>query len=478
MKTKSLLLTALGVSLLSGCSTLGALNPFDKTEADIRAEQGEVAGDDQRISILELSETLTVEAPTAPDLILLPDPYVNTDWPQSGGNIQHVVQHTGATGPLDKAWSADVGDGSGKKGRVTAPPVIANGIIYTLDARYKVSATDETTGSNVWNFKIEGIERESTRVGKTSFIDRIKDPLTFTDGDGTDKEGIGGGIAFANGNIFVSSGLGKMVALDAQTGELIWSRETRVPLNSAPTVDNGRIFVISDDNELFALNSNSGEVLWSYQGIIETASMLTTPAPAVIDDVVLAPFSSGELIALRVQNGGVLWQDSLSSTARLTPLASLNDISGGPAVADGYVIATAQSGVMTAFDLRTGQRVWSQPAGSLSIPLIAGDVVFTATTTGQVAALSKLDGKVHWIQQLENYKNAKKRKERTVWTGPLLAGNRLLVASSRGDVTLLDPRAGTILKEMSVSGAVFVPPVIANETVYILTDEAKLVALK
>jgi len=268
------------------------------------------------------------------------------------------------------------------------------------------------------------------------------------------------------------------VALNAQTGELLWARQTRVPLNSVPTVDSGRVFVISDDNELFALNSNTGEVLWSYQGIIETASMLTSPAPAVVDDVVVAPFSSGELIALRVQNGGVLWQDSLSSTARLTPLASLNDISGGPAVADGYVIATAQSGVMTAFDLRTGQRVWSQPAGSLSIPLITGDVVFTTTTTGQVAAMSKLDGTVLWIQQLENFKNAKKRKERTVWIGPILAGNRLLVASSRGDVTLLDPRSGSILKEMDVKAPVFVPPVIANETVYVLTDEAKLVAFK
>jgi len=478
MKSNSSLLLLLSAALLSGCAVLDTVNPFDKTDSDIRAEQGAVAGDDQRISILELSETLTVAAPTSPDLIILPDPYVNTDWPQAGGNVQHAVQHTGATGPLDRAWTKDVGEGSGKKGRVVAAPVIAGGTIFTLDARYNVTAINEASGDKVWSFRVEGIERESTRVGKTSFIDRIKDPLTFTDGDGTDKEGVGGGIAFADGNIFVASGLGKILSLDAQTGELLWARETRVPINSAPTVDNGRVFVISDDNELFALNSNTGEVLWSYQGITETASMLTAPAPAVVDDVVLAPFSSGELIALRVQNGGVLWQDSLSSTARLTPLASLNDISGGPAVADGYVIASAQSGVMSAFDLRTGQRVWSQPAGSLSIPLIVGDVVYTATTTGQVAAMSKLDGTVHWIQQLENFKNAKKRKERTVWTGPLLAGNRLVVASSRGDVTLLDPRDGTVLKEQKVSGSVFVPPVIANETVYILTDEAKLVALR
>jgi len=396
MMNNKLILSVLSATLLSACSTLDAINPFDKTEAEKRAEQGEVAGEDQRISILELSETLTLAAPMPPEQIIIPDPYVNTDWPQTGGNVQHVVQHTGATGPLDRVWSIDIGEGSGRKGRIIAPPVIAGGKIFTVDARYKVSAFDEQSGDELWDFKVEAVQRESTREGKTSFMDRIRDPLTFTDGDGSDKEGVGGGLAFADNTVFVSSGLGKMVALDAQTGQLQWARQTRVPLNSAPTVHNGRVFVISDDNELFALNSNTGEVLWSYQGLIETASMLTAPAPAVVDDVVVAPFSSGELIALRVQNGGVLWQDALSSTARLTPLASLNDIAGGPAVADGYVIATAQSGVMTAFDLRTGQRVWSQPAGSLSIPLIAGDVVFTATTTGLVSALSKLDGTVLW----------------------------------------------------------------------------------
>ena len=478
MKNNTLLLTAICASLLSACQTLDAINPFDKTDKELREEQGEVAGDDQRISILELSETLKVADASTTAPVILPDPYVNIDWPQAGGNVAHVVQHTGASGPLEKVRSIDIGEGSGRKGRIVAPPVVAGGAIFTVDSRYKVSAFDEASGHEIWRYKIEAIERSATREGKTSFIDRVRDPLTFTDGDGSDKEGVGGGVAFANNRIFVASGLGKMVALDASTGAVVWERETRVPLNSVPTVDNGRLFVISDDNELFAMNAETGEVLWTYQGITETASMLTSPAPAVVDDVVIAPFSSGELIALRVQNGGVLWQDALSSTARLTPLASLNDISGGPAVADGYVIATAQSGVMTAFDLRTGQRVWSQPAGSLSIPLIAADVVFTVTTSGQVAALSKLDGTVHWIQQLENFKNAKKRKERTVWTGPLLAGNRLLVASSKGEVVVIDPRSGSILKEEKVGGPVFVPPVIANETVYILTDEAKLVALR
>jgi outer membrane protein assembly factor BamB len=475
MKTNLPVLTLSLSLLLGGCSTL---NPFAKSNEDIRAEQGEVAGESDRISILELSETLSVTAPTTPDQVVLPAPYINTDWPQSGGNVAHVVQHTGASGPLQTAWTKDIGDGSGRKGRVLAPPVIAGGTIYTVDSGYNVRAMDEATGDTRWTYKVEAVQREATREGKTSFIDRIRDPLTLTDGDGSDKEGVGGGLAFAEGKLFVSSGLGRLVALDPASGGLIWSKQTRVPMHSAPVVDSGRVFVISDDNELFAMNANTGEVLWTYQGIVETARMLTSPAPAVDGDVVIAPFSSGELVALRVQNGGVLWQDALSSSARLTPLASLNDIAGGPAVADGYVLASAQSGVTSAFDLRTGQRIWSQPAGSLSIPLIVGDLVYTVTTDGQVAAMSKLDGSVLWLRQLEAFEDPKKRKKRVVWAQPILAGNRLVVAGSKGEVNILDPRSGEILSTLDVKDPVFVPPVIANETVYLVTDEAKLIALR
>lgn len=475
-----LTLTTAGLAALwlGGCSTLDAINPFDKTEAERKAEQGEVAGEDERISILELSEKLAVTGAMPADQVVLPDPYVNTDWPQVGGNAAHAVQHTGASGDLSKAWSKDIGAGSARKGRLTAPPVISDGVIYVVDANNTVTAFDEATGDRRWKYKVALAEREKTRQGKLSIIDRIRDPLAFRDSAGKDKESVGGGLSVADGKLFIASGLGKLVALDPATGAEIWSYDSRVPMHSAPAADNGRVFVITDDNELFAFNANTGEVLWTYQGIIETARMLTTPAPAIVGDVVIAPFTSGELVALRVQNGGVLWQDALSSSARLTPLATLNDIATGPAVADGYVLATAQSGVMSAFDLRTGQRVWTQPAGSLGVPLIAGDLVYTVTTEGQVVCLSKIDGSVVWLTQLEAFKNEKKRKKRIVWAGPILAGNRLVTVSSKGEMVILDPRSGAISDTRKVGGSVFIPPIIANETVYVLTDDAKLIAYR
>jgi len=471
--------------MLSACSTLGgigdavgSINPFDKSDEEAAAAQGDVAGETDRISILELNETLQVSGTITPDQVTLPPVYANTDWPQVGGNPSHVVQHTGATGSFDRIWSKDTGKGSARKGRVVAPPVVAGGRIYTMDGSNRITAMDANSGDKIWDYKVALEEREKTRVGRVGVVERVRDPLSFFDGSGTDKESVGGGVAVADGKLFISSGLGVVSALDAESGEEIWRRNTRVPMHSAPTAAGGRVFAVSDDNELFAFNANTGEVIWTYQGIVESARMLTAPSPAVVGDTVISGFASGELIAFRVQNGGVLWQDALSSSGLLTPLASLNDIASGPVIADGYVIASAQSGVTSAFDLRTGQRVWSQPAGSLGFPLVAGDFVYSATTDGQVVCMSKLDGSIVWIQQLQSHKNLKKKKTRIAWAGPILVGERLMVMSSQGKAVTISPYDGSIISEFKVGEDVFVSPIIANETVYVMTDSAKLIAFR
>ena len=479
-RSSQLSILMMGLAMLGGCSTVSgavsAINPFDGSSKGAALKAAE--GDTDRISILQLSDELTIGGTITPDQIVLPPAYVNTDWPQQGGNTAHVVQHTAASGSLEKKWTKDIGAGSGRKGRVLSPPVIANGRIYTIDGDNRVVALNELSGKKLWDYKVRVETRKRTREGRANIIERVSDPLSFFDGSGVDKESVGGGVAYADGKVYVTSGLGKIAALDAETGEEIWGTQTLSPIHSAPVAGEARVFAISDDNVIYAFDTASGEILWSHQAIIESARMLTVPSPALIDDVLVAPFSSGELIALRQQNGNVLWQDSLSSTARLTPLASLNDIAAGPAIADGFVIATAQSGVMTAFDLRTGQRIWSQPAGALGYPLIAGDFVFTVTTTGQVACLSKLDGTVVWIKELQLYKKAKKRKGRIVWNGPILAGDRLVVVSSHGRLVILNPFDGEIVEERKVGDGVYIPPIIANETIYTMSVSAKLTALQ
>lgn len=475
LRLSTLMLT--GTFLLSACSTVGkitdAINPFDG-----KNEASEVVTDPDRISILSLNDKLEVTGSLLPEDIILPEPYTNSDWPQSGGSATHAPQNTNAPGTLDRIWSKKLGKGSNRKGRVIASPVIAGGRLFAIDAANKVTALDAQTGSKLWTYKVKIQSKGKTRRGKKSLVDRIKSPLSLSDKGGSDKEAVGGGVAVADGRVFVTSGFGVIIALDAMSGEEIWRNKTRTPVHSAPAIDNGRLFAVTDDNELFAIDADTGETLWTYQAIVETARMLTAPSPAIIDDVVIAPFSSGEIIALRVQNGGILWQDALSATGNLTPLATLNDIAAGPVIADGYVFVSAQSGSLSAFDLRTGQRVWSQPAGSLGFPLVVGNFLYSITTEGELACMSKTDGTVIWLTQLQVFKKQKKRKKRISWTGPTMIGSRLLLLGSNGKSVEVNPQNGEILRTRKLGGDVYIAPIIANNTVYYVTDDAKVFALK
>lgn len=448
--------TLLGVALiapLAACSSVP--NPLDMIPGRGNDDDNNLNGDaptDGRVSILNFEQGLRLDGESA-GVVELPTAYVNTVWPQPGGYPTNAVQHTQASGPLDIAWREGFGAGSDNSRRINARPVIAAGNIYAIDASGEVVAMNADTGATVWRHQIEATHRY-------------------------DRMSFGGGLAFDGGRIYVHSGLNFFVALDAASGAELWRSETLVPFHGAPTVADGRVFVSSDDNELLALDTDSGQVLWTYQGIVESARLLTAPSPAVLGDIVVAPFASGELIALRVQNGNPIWQDSLTRAGGLTAMSEINDVAGSPVVVDNTVYAMSHSGLLAAISLRTGERLWSQPAGGLHAPWVAGDFLYVTTSEAEIVCINRLDGEVYWITQLDLFENASERKNRLAWTGPVMAGGRIIVASSRGDMRVLNAYDGTIMSQSDLPGDVFIPPVIANETVYVVTDDARMIALR
>ena len=451
------LLAAALIVPLAACSSVSVPNPLDVIPGigsnDDNDELNGEAPTDGRVSILSFEQGLQRDENAAPADVSLPPPYVNAVWPQPGGYPTHALQHTQASGSLDVAWRESFGAGSDNDRRLNARPVIADGKVFAIDARGAVSAMDADTGERIWQHRIEAPSR--------------RDQMAF-----------GGGIAFAEGRIYAHAGYNFFVALDAESGSEVWRTETLVPFHGAPTVVDGRVFVSSDDNELLALDSDNGSVLWTYQGIVESARLLTAPSPAVLGDLVVAPFASGELIALRVQNGNPIWSDSLTRSGGLTALSEINDVAGSPIVIDNTVYAMSHSGILVAISLRTGERLWSQPAGGSHAPWVAGDYLYVTTSEAEIVCLNRHDGTVQWISQLDLFENPRKRKNRIAWTGPVLAGGRVVVVASNGEVRILNAYDGAVMREMDLNDDVFVGPVIANETVYVVTDEARLIALR
>ena len=404
----------------------------------------------KRISVLSNNRSIQADPSLKNVQILLPRPTPNDSWPQAGGYANHAMHHIEVRDSLEKKWSTNIGEGNDTDNRLSSEPVIGGGKVFAMDSGSAITALNFNTGNRVWH-------------------------LNLTPKDEDDGH-IGGGLAYDNGILYVTTGFAKVFALDAENGKLIWKKKLEAPLRAPPTVRGGRVFVITLNNQMVTLNSRTGEDLWKHSGLPETASMLGSASPAVDDGIVIAPYSSGQLVALRVDNGRVLWEESLTSVRQANAISAISDIRGRPIIDRGLVIAISNGGQIIAVNLRTGKRVWRKDIGSLESPWIAGDYIFTLTNQAEVVCLSRKNGRVHWVKSLEKYKNPEELSGLILWTGPILASDRLIIAASTGLALAVSPYSGKILGYIDMPDGVSIPPVVANGNVFFIADDAELVA--
>jgi outer membrane protein assembly factor BamB len=406
----------------------------------------------ERLSVLALEGTIEPDPRIADLDVRLPRPYINETWPQSGGYPDHAMHHLAGGDRLLPLWQTDIGEGSGDDGRILTTPVIAGGRIFAIDAIAEISAFDAENGKLLWRI----------------------DPRL----EGGEEDGFGGGLAYAAGSLFVATGFGHVLALDPSNGAERWRQDIGIPMRAAPVVAGGRIFVVTYDNQLWALSATDGAVQWSNAGIAETAGLLGAATPAVDNDIVIAPYSSGELLALRVENGRTMWSDSLGAQRPgAGSLAALNDINGSPVIDRGVVYAISHGGRLVAIDVRTGSRVWEKDISGLNTPWIAGEYLFVVTVDGDVVCLSRRNGRVKWVHSLPRFVDGS-HEEPIFWNGPLLLSDRLIVLGSNGDALAISPYSGRLLGRLEMPHGVRVAPVAANGTLYVLTDDGYLVALR
>jgi outer membrane protein assembly factor BamB len=438
------LIAVLGLAL-GATSCMHLNNPFAK------AQSTKYKGTGTRIPVIALDQSLHAADALKGAEFYLPAPQAITDWPLPGGTPEQSVEHVDAAHAFVVDWRTKFGRGSSREGHVTAPPISAGGRIFLMDGAALVSAHDVKTGREIWRRDLAVRTRHS-------------------------REAFGGGLAFADGKVFVSSGYRFVAALDAATGKLLWKTNTEAPVHAAPTVTNGRVIVESVDDNLLTFDTNTGQLGWTYQALTEPARILAATSPAVSGDAVVASFASGELVSLQARNGNGLWTAALSKSNRNSALSEIRDIPGRPVIYHGDVFAVSHSGLFAAIELRTGAQRWEMPVTSVTSPWPVGDVVYLSDTAGQVICASRESGQIYWITDLN--KNIKKAKDRGVWSGPVLATNRVVLVSSKGEAVALDAKSGAVQKRLKIGDDSLLSPIAVGPDLYVATEAAELIAIR
>ncbi|MGR3436726.1 MAG: outer membrane protein assembly factor BamB family protein [Shimia sp.] len=430
------------MALLASLALLAACG--DPANAPLTGLREDVRPDDTALS---------GAVPEAPGLSLPATRNLQT-WTHRASGADHRLPHLALSAAPRLIWSADIGTGNTRRARLTADPVSDGARLFTLDSRNRVAATSKA-GSALWS-------------------------VDLTPSTESRDSGSGGGLALGGGRLYVTTGFGELVALDPASGAEIWTQDLDAFGGAAPTYFEGIVYVAARDSTAWALDAEFGRILWQVTGTPSGSNLIGGPGVAVGDQFAVFPFPSGELVTTFRKGGIRAWNATVTSGRERRAYANVTDIASDPVIVGDTVYAGNQSGRVSAFALQTGELEWSANVGAYSPTLVTGGSVFAVTDRGRLVRLSGATGEAIWSVQLPFFTSDRPRRQKEVFAhyGPILAGGRLVVASSDGQLRLFDPRSGALVGQAEIPGGAASHPIVVNGTLYVVSARGQLHALR
>lgn len=437
------------MKLIGGATVLGMVLALSACQKEVHLPGERL---DPR-AVLEGAASAPATATQAARPISLPAATHNADWPQRGGSAAHLLTNPAIGAGTTRVWSAAIGQGDSQRYRIAAEPVVGAGRIYTMDSRARLTATG-TNGATLWQTDIAA------------------------PGDRSD-DATGAGLAYDGGRVYATTGFSELVALDAASGKVLWRKGFDAGVGGAPTVSNGIVYVVARDASAWALRAEDGKVMWQLGGT-PAAGMTGVSAPAVNDRVVVFPFATGEMIATLKKGGLTLWQAKVAGARLGRGYAMVSDLTGDPVIAGDTLYAGSSAGKVAAFDVNSGERIWTASEGANSPVQLAGGSLFLVSDEGKLVRLDAGTGEVVWKVDLPYYTKDKIKKQReiTVNNGPVLAGGKLFVASSDGLLRVFDPASGSLIGQADIPGGAATDPIVAGGTLYVVGRNGQLHAFR
>ncbi|MCI5049344.1 MAG: PQQ-like beta-propeller repeat protein [Rickettsiales bacterium] len=400
----------------------------------------------ERISVLDFESGLEADESLEDEKILISDPERNPDFKFDVAVQLAGYENLAITG-IENRQEESAGDGAPFKTILVSPPIVADGKVFAIDAQGYVSA------------------HNAADIDEIYWISNV--PVTFEERDIG-----GGGLAYDKGVVYVTTGYGATIALVAADGSLLWRRDVDAPVRAAPLVADGKVFTISIDNQLFAYNARTGSTLWNHRGIRESAVYLGSVSPSFENGIVVAAYTTGEIYALRAEDGSPIWSDALVVSKRTSAASTLTGIDATPVLNGGLVYGLSNSGLLSANLLSNGHNVWEHEIAGYSTPWAAGGYVFVLTNDERLMAIRGKDGAIKWITRIQDPEEDEPVKQRL--QGPIMINSRLVVVSDLGRMFLFDPQTGKPDRVLDIPEDVHMAPIVADGKMYLLSADATL----
>lgn len=258
-------------------------------------------------------------------------------------------------------WSSRLG----KTGRYDLSPVLDAGYVYAADAEGALVKIDAASGKQQWRIATEA-------------------PIS-------------GGVGYGGGLVLVGTSRGEVLAYDVN-GKLVWKASVSSEVLSAPRYFDGYVIVRSGDNHIFGLDAADGKRKWVYERATPALSLRSSAGIVVDGGAVYAGFAGGKLVAVRADNGNLLWEATVASPRGVTEIERIADITSLPVIDGPIVYAVAYQGRVAAIDRLTGKVVWNREISSYTGMNIQNGKLYLSHALGSVYSLDYATGHTFWRQ--------------------------------------------------------------------------------
>lgn len=337
---------------------------------------------------------------------------------------------------LTTLWS--IGTGKGTDGRrLSLVPAYQNGQLFVADARGLVTAVSAAEGRVLW--------QKDTRLA------------------------LSGGPAVDGNRLVVGSTNGDLLALSTADGGELWRTQVGSEILSVPRFANDKVVVHTLNDSVFGLDAAKGELLWNYDFQAPVLTLRGSSTPVIVGDHAIVGVSGGRLAKIELASGLPEWITTVTPPRGRSELERIADLNATPVVAGETLYVTAYNGDLAALDLNSGAVLWRRALSSYAGLTLADGTLYVTDANDVVWAAKPEDGAGLWKQEALRYR---------ILSAPAVVGNTVLVGDLEGYVHLLARSDGHPQGRARLAkGAIQAQPLVVAGRIYVLGADGTLVAL-
>ena len=278
-------------------------------------------------------------------------------------------------------------------------------------------------------------------------------------------------LHFANNQniLVVADSIAKYYALDLESGKLIWSKNNLAPFNSQIKIYKDKFFIIDFSNTLRCFSIKNGKELWNIKTentLIRSQKKLSM---VIVDDLLYFNNSIGDISAVDISKGELLWQLPTQSSLIYESAFSLktSDI-----IADSNTLFFSNNkNQFFSVDIKTGSFNWENKINSSLRPSLIGNYLFTVSNEGYLIIIEKNSGNI--IRITDIFKNFKKKeKEQIKPVGFIVGLDKIYLSTDNGKLLIINISTGKTVSILKIDKEKISRPTIFGKNLFVVKDNA------